>query len=194
MPAAGIRISMTRVHMIFRTILHTLISRFGRRLGHYDIARTRFRVLPTDLDIFKHMNNGVYLSIFDIGRFDLLQRNGVWKIFNDHGWYPVVASETITFRKSLTLWTRFTVESRILGFDAKAVYVEQRAVVNGEIYAQAFIRGRFLSKKGGVVGIDDLLDAVGPVPQGDGVPAWLLQWGADAALPATRAPAPSVWE
>ena len=194
MPRAPIVASMAQVHMLFRTLLHTLISRFGRRLGHYDVARTRFCVLPTDLDIFKHMNNGVYLSIFDIGRFDLLQRSGVWKVFNDRGWYPVVASETITFRKSLTLWTRFTVESRILGFDAKAVYVEQRAIVNGEIYAQAFIRGRFLSRKGGTVGIDDLLDAVGPVPHDDTLPEWLVQWGADAALPPTRAAAPSVWE
>lgn len=185
---------MAPVHMLFRTLLHTLISRFGRRLGHYDIARTRFRVMPTDLDIFKHMNNGVYLSIFDIGRFDLLQRSGVWQIFKERGWYPVVASETITFRKSLTLWTPFTVESRILGYDAKAVYVEQRAVVDGEIYAQAFIRGRFLSRKGGTIGIDDLLHAVGPVPHDDTMPEWLVQWGADAALPPTRAAAPSVWK
>jgi acyl-CoA thioesterase FadM len=179
--------------MLFRTILHSFLSRFGRRLAYYDVAHTRFRVLPTDLDILRHMNNGVYLSIFDIGRFDLLKRNGVWKIFIDHGWYPVVVSETISFRKSLTLWQRFTVESRILGFDAKAVYVEQRAVVDGEIYAQAFIRGRFLSRKGGTVAIDDLLAAVDTDPAGAGVPEWLLQWGADAALPATRAAAPSVW-
>jgi Predicted thioesterase len=179
--------------MLFRTMLHALISRFGRRLGHYDVARTRFRVLPTDLDILRHMNNGVYLSIFDIGRFDLLQRSGIWQIFKREGWYPVVASETITFRKSLTLWRRFTVESRILGFDEKAVYLEQRAVVDGEIYSQAFIRGRFLKRTGGTVSVLELLDAVGVVPAGDGVPEWLARWGADAALPATRAAAPSVW-
>jgi acyl-CoA thioesterase FadM len=179
--------------MLFRTLLHTLISRFGRRLHHYDVAVTRFRVLPTDLDIFKHMNNGVYLSIFDIGRFDLLKRSGVWKIFTDRGWYPVVASETITFRKSLTLGTRFVVESRIIGYDEKAVFVEQRAVVNGEIYAQAYIRGRFLSRAGGTVGIEDLLAAVGPTPTDALVPEWLVTWGADAALPPTRAEAPSVW-
>jgi len=184
---------MTHVHLLFRTMLHALLSRFGRRLGHYDVARTRFRVLPTDLDILKHMNNGVYLSIFDVGRFDLLARNGVWAIFTRNGWYPVVASETITFRKSLTLWQRFTVESRILGYDAKAVFVEQRAVVDGEIYAQAYIRGRILKRGGGTVSVKDLLDAVGTVPPGDGVPEWLIQWGADAALPATRADAPSIW-
>ncbi len=179
--------------MIFRTMLHALLSRFGRRLGHWDVATTRFRVLPTDLDILKHMNNGVYLSIADIGRFDLLTRNGVWAIFGQRGWYPVVASETISFRKSLELWQRFVVESRILGFDEKAVYLEQRFVVNGEIYTQAFIRARFLKRGGGVVTIAELLDAVGPSPSENPVPEWLLQWGVDAALPSTRADAPSVW-
>ncbi len=179
--------------MIFRTMLHALISRFGARLGHWDVARTRFRVLPTDLDILKHMNNGVYLSIADIGRFDLLTRSGVWAIFKERGWYPVVASETISFRKSLELWQPFVVESRILGFDARAVYVEQRFTVNGEIYTQAFIRGRFLKRSGGIVTNDELLDAVGVAPSDVSVPEWLVQWGADAALPSTKAEAPSVW-
>ena len=179
--------------MLFRTMLHALLSRFGPRLGHWDVARTRFRVLPTDLDILKHMNNGVYLSIADIGRFDLLVRNGVWAIFKQRGWYPVVASETISFRKSLQLGQAFIVESRILGFDEKAVYVEQRFVVDGEIYTQAFIRGRFLKRGGGVVTIAELLYAVGPSPSDVTVPEWLIEWGANAALPSTRAEAPSVW-
>jgi acyl-CoA thioesterase FadM len=173
-------------------MLHALISRFGKRLGHWDVARTNFRVLPTDLDILKHMNNGVYLSIADIGRFDLLTRTGVWAIFTKRGWYPVVASETISFRKSLELWQPFVVESRILGFD-EAVFVEQRFTVDGEIYTQAFIRGRFLKRGGGVVTIQELLDAVGPAPTDVTVPEWLIEWGADAALPSTRAEAPSVW-
>ena len=185
--------------MFFRTLLHTLLSRSGPRLGHYDVTRTRFLTLPTDMDILRHMNNGVYLSIMDIARFDMLQRNGVWAIFSKRGWYPVVVSETISFRKSLTLWQRFTVESRILGFDSKAVYVEQRFVRPGadgapEIYAQGYIRGRFLKRTGGVVGIDELIDAVGAVPEDSIVPEWLLEWSTDVAMPATRAPAPSVWE
>ena len=146
--------------MIFRTMLHALLSRFGPRLQHWDVARTRFRVLPTDLDILKHMNNGVYLSIMDIARLDLLHRTGIWPIFTARGWYTVVVSETISFRKSLTVGQRFTVESRILGFDEKAVYVEQRFVRpdadgNPEILALGFIRGRFLKRSGGVVGIEE---------------------------------------
>jgi acyl-CoA thioesterase FadM len=190
--------------MFFRTLLHSLLSRFGARLGHYDVARTRFITLPTDQDILRHMNNGVYLSIMDIARFDMLHRTGIWAIFQAKGWYPVVVSETISFRKSLTIGQRFTVESRILGFDEKAVYVEQRFVrpVEGpgaaagdvEVYARGFIRGRFLKRTGGVVTISELTDAVGAVPAGVTVPDWLLEWSGDVAMPGTRAPAPSIWE
>lgn len=185
--------------MFFRTLLHSLISRFGPRLGHYDVVNTRFRVLPTDQDILRHMNNGVYLSIMDIARFDMLHRTGVWATFVEKGWYPVVVAETISFRKSLQLWQRFTIESRILGFDSKAVYVEQRFVrpdADGqpEIYAQGFIRGRFLKRGGGVVSIDELTEALGVAPADVTVPEWLLAWSDEVTLPGTRAPAPSLWE
>ena len=184
--------------MFFRTLLHVLfLSRRKPDLDHYEVAHTNFVTLPTDLDINRHMNNGVYFSIMDVARFDMLVRNGVWTIMREKGWYPVVASETITFRKSLSLWQRFTIESRILGFDDKAVYVEQRFVRPGaggvpEVFAQGFIRGRFLRKTGGIVPVPELIEAFGTV-EGEGLPGWIERWGADVALPATRAEAPSVW-
>ena len=71
------------------------------RLGIWDTARTPFRVLPTDLDLLRHMNNGTYLTLMDLGRMDLMLRSGVWKIVSDQGWYPVVAGQTISYRRSL---------------------------------------------------------------------------------------------
>ena len=101
------------MHMLFRTLLHVLfLARRKPSLGHYEIARTRFITLPTDLDINRHMNNGVYFSIMDVARFDMLVRNGVWKMMRDNDWYPVVASETITFRKSLQLRDRIQTQTR----------------------------------------------------------------------------------
>ncbi len=47
-----------------------------------------FRVLPTDLDVLGHMNNGVYLSIMDLGRMDLLQRSGIWSRLFGAGIFP----------------------------------------------------------------------------------------------------------
>src|SRR6188768_2236585 len=130
--------------MIFRTALQWFRSRRRSKLGVHEVGRTQFRVLPTDLDVLNHMNNGVYLSIMDLGRMDLLVRSGAWAQFSKFGYYPVVSSETITFRKSLQPWQRFTLETRMAGYDAKAAYIVQRFVVDGEIYAEAFVRGRFL--------------------------------------------------
>ncbi|GAB3615763.1 thioesterase family protein [Okibacterium endophyticum] len=186
------------MHMMFRTILTFWLARRrmrrGRALGHYDVGRIRLTTLPTDLDLMMHMNNGVYLSIFDLGRFDLLIRSGLWDIFTERGWYPVVRNETISFRKSLKLWQRFTVESRVIGFDDRSVFIEQRIVVKGEIYTKAHIRGRFLKKSGGSVSIDELIDAVGGMPENARIEEWMVRWSADVSLPSTKDPAPSAWD
>jgi len=182
------------VHFFFRTLFQRIRSTFRSRLGMWDVASTPFRVLPTDLDVLRHMNNGVYLSLLDIGRLDLMLRSGMWPLLSARGWYPVVVSETISFRRSLQLWQRFEIETRVLGFDEKAIYVEQRFVVAGEIYAQAFIRARFLKKAGGTVTVPELTALAGDAPDGRSLPSWVSEWGVAAQLPPSKAGAPSVWE
>lgn len=179
--------------MFFRTTLHILFARRAPRLGVHDVARLRLRVLPTDLDVLGHLNNGVYLSLMDLGRLALLVRAGIWPIFTRLGYYPVVAAETIAFRKSLQPWQRYVLETRIVGYDDRSVFVEQRFVVDGEIFAQSFVRGRFLKKSGGVVSMQELEQATGIDTAAHAAPEWLVRWAADVALPSTRNPAPSDW-
>ncbi|MDO9396173.1 MAG: acyl-CoA thioesterase [Herbiconiux sp.] len=183
------------MHFFLRTLLQSFRSRFRSPLGVWDVAATPFRVLPTDLDVLRHMNNGVYLSILDLGRLDLMVRCGLWRVLQQRGWYPVVVSETISFRRSLELGQRFQVQTRVLGFDDKALFVEQRFVVGGEIYARAYIRARFVKRSGGTVTVSELqeLPGVGAPPEDGRLPEWLVQWGRDAQLPPSRAAAPNVW-
>jgi len=178
---------------MFRTLLLIRAARRRSALGIHDVASTPFRVLPTDIDFLRHMNNGVYLSIMDLGRIDLLVRAGAWAQFEKLGYYPVVASETITFRRSLELWQRFEVETRVAGYDEKAVYIEQRFVVDGEIYAQAFVRGRFLKRSGGTVSLPELASALEVDISELTLPEWIGRWADDVALPPSRASAPSTW-
>lgn len=179
--------------MIFRTFLVWLRRGRGPKLGIHDVGRLDLRVMPTDLDVLGHMNNGVYLSIMDLGRMDAMQRSGAWGAIANAGFYPVAASETISFRKSLQPWQRFTLETRIVGYDAKAVFVEQRFVVGGEIYAQGFVRARFLKRSGGTVSLDELAAVTGADITEVSLPEWLGRWADDVALPASRAAAPSDW-
>jgi acyl-CoA thioesterase FadM len=185
------------VNVIWRTLLVVLSARRrvrrGKTLDPASVSSVTLTTLPTDIDILRHMNNGRYLSLFDLGRWDLLIRTGLFDAMNERGWYAVVSSETITFRKSLQLWQRFEVQSRFIGHDDKAVFLEHRAVVRGEVYARAIVRSRMLRRSGGTVSNEELFAAVG---KPEGVPeidAWVHDWAAASALPPTRAAAPSVW-
>ena len=185
------------MNVIWRTLLVMITARRRAkrqgRLGPTEIGRVRLTTLPTDIDLLRHMNNGRYLSLFDLGRWDLLVRTGLWDVMQRRGWYAVVSSETVTFRKSLELWQRFDIESRMVGHDDKAVYLEHRAVVGGEVYARVIVRARLMKRSGGTLTHEELFSAVG-YPDGIAeVDAWVHDWAAASALPPTRADAPSVW-
>jgi len=185
------------VNVIWRTLLvilqARLRSRRGEALDASAVSRIRLTTLPTDLDILRHMNNGRYLSLFDLGRWDLLIRTGLFDAMKERGWYAVVSSETVTFRKSLQLWQRFDVESRFVGHDDKAVFLEHRAVVDGEVYARVIVRSRMLRRSGGTVSNEELFAAVGRPAGLPEVEPWIHDWASDSALPSTKKPAPSIW-
>lgn len=158
-----------------------------------DVGTIALRVVPTDLDVLGHMNNGVYFSLMDLGRMDLMIRSGVWERMRAKGYYPVMANETMTFRKSLQPWQRFELQTRIAGVDSKAVYAEQRFVVDGEIYTQAMTRARFLKKSGGTVTLAELSELIGFDVSTVPAPEWVHGWASNVALPTTREQAPSEW-
>lgn len=180
--------------MFFRLVWLSIRARFGERIQPTDVARTTFRVWPTDLDVLMHMNNGVYLSIMDLGRIDLMARSGAWPRLQKLGYYPVVVSSTITYRRSLEPWQKFIVESAIIGLDDKAGYVEQRFVRDGEIHARAIVKARFLRKSGGTVPMHELAELFGLDPANHPLPEWVREWSTRAALPTRHEPAPSTWE
>jgi acyl-CoA thioesterase FadM len=140
------------------------------------------------------MNNGIYLTLLDLARFDLLKRARTWQKLKSHKVHPVVVQESITFRKSLTPWLKFQIETKILGWDEQAFFVGQRFVVNGEIYAEAVVKLRFLRSPRGTPTPAEINELAGgwdaPVPV---LPDWVVQWDKAAALPKGKEPAQSDW-
>ncbi|AWB85678.1 acyl-CoA thioesterase [Mycetocola zhujimingii] len=187
------------MNLLWRTILHFWMSKRAHRrdsdgLHPYDVFSTSYRVLPTDIDYLGHLNNGRYLSIADLGRFDMLIRSGLWAEMQRLGWYPVVQSLTISYRKSLLPWKKFDVETRFMGFDDRAVYVEQRFVYEGEIYARLHMKGRFLKRAGGHVSVEEIRQLAGDPRDDSEIEGWIHSWASDVALPSVKSPAPSVWD
>ena len=164
------------MNLYFRLLLFMIRVRFRSRLGIWDTSHVTFRVNPLDLDLQRHMNNGRYLSLMDLGRMDLMLRSRFWQRITGQGWYPVVAGQTITYRRSLLLWERFDLASRVIGHDDRWIYMEQVFRRDGKVVADAIVRARFLRRAGGSVPIDEVLELVRPLPEHLVVPQWVTEW------------------
>lgn len=119
------------------------------------------RVLPHDLDFMCHMNNARYLRECDFARFAHCTRNGLFGAARALNATMVVGATTIRYRRSLALGEAFELRTRIVSWDEKSFYIEQRFVskTDGFISAvmlcrQNVIRGNpqkildFLCKRG----------------------------------------------
>lgn len=178
----GIAPTLGAVNLYGRLVLLFLRWRGREPLNLWDTAVTRFRVVPTDLDVLLHMNNGRYLTLMDLGRMDLMLRSGFWATVRARGWYPVVAGQTITYRRSLGLGQRFDLHTRVLGFDDRWIFLSQTFRRGETVVAHAVVRARFLKESGGSVTHDELFGLVGDAPELE-LPAWLADWTAATKIP-----------
>jgi len=87
-----------------RLLILLMVSPFRKSVLPTGPCVTPFHVWPNDLDVFMHMNNGAYLTIMDLARTDMMMRSGLVKKAAKRRWYPVVAAETIRFKRSLKLF------------------------------------------------------------------------------------------
>ena len=162
---------------LFLRLIWLILTQSRRpRLDIMGTSETPLRVFPNDLDIFMHVNNGVYLTYADLGRTDLMLRSGTFKRVRERGWYPVAAEASIRYRKSLTLGQRFIIRTRIAGWDDRAIYLEQDFMHGDTLVAQAFIDARFLVKGGGKVSVSELLEYLNIDPQPPEMPVAMQRW------------------
>ena len=56
------------MNLYFRLLLFMLRVRRRSRLSIWDTSHVTFRVNPADLDVQRHMNNGRYLTLMDLGQ------------------------------------------------------------------------------------------------------------------------------
>ena len=189
------RASGDLVKLWFR-ILYVLISwRTRPKVRIDEVSRITLRVWPSDLDIYNHMNNGIFLTLMDIGRFDQGLRSGFWQQWNKKGWFPIVVNSTISYRKALLPWQKFTIETKVIGWDDVAYFIEQRFVRDGEIYARAIMRGRFLKRSWGTLTPQEVMEGSGGWPgERPQLPKWVEHWAKECQLPKGKEPAPSLWD
>jgi acyl-CoA thioesterase FadM len=181
------------MNLIFR-LVYTALAALGRkRLGTLDESVVRLTVLPADLDVNGHMNNGRYLTLMDLGRVDLLIRLGIVRAMRINRWSGVVASVAVSFRRALNPLQRYDVTSRLLCWDERWFFMEQRFTRGGELAAYAIVKIQF-SSRAGRLRPQQVIGATGSDVESPPVPQAVLEWqdaenrlvagGQPAAIPA----------
>jgi acyl-CoA thioesterase FadM len=146
--------------------------------GPFDTSTTVLRVHPGDLDLYVHVNNGSYLQMMDVARSNLLGDLGGLPRLKARGWYPVVAASTMSYKRSLQLFEKVTLSTRLLGWDERVVYLEQVFSVGDSFRARGWVAGRFLAKDGSRVAPAAVVEALvdGEAPPSPALPDDVAAW------------------
>lgn len=159
------------------------LARRQPKLGLFDTHVSRHICWPWDLDPWMELNNGRTLTLYDLGRLPLSRRTGVERVLRDRGWGLTVAGSSVRYRRRVTMFTRLTMHSRCLGWDARFLYMDQSMWAGEECTSQALIRSAIVSKAG-IVPPAQLAEAMGVAPESPALPDWVLAWSqAEATRP-----------
>lgn len=148
------------MYVFFRLIRALLRARSAPRQDPRGEFRIKLRVYPNDLDSNLHVNNGRYLTLFDIGRFDLVMRSGLWTVMRKNKWYPVLSGAAIRFKASLEAFETVDLVTRLVYWDEKWIYIEHRLEKGGRVAAKGMVKGIFRGPEGNVA-VARLLEGMG---------------------------------
>jgi acyl-CoA thioesterase FadM len=103
----------------------------------------------TDIDPFMHMNNGKYLREMDYARYDLFVRSNLYARYKN----TVVGAIVIRYRRAISVLTPLKIESKIVWYDDKSFYVQQRIIslLDGFVRSDALLKMTSGSGKTGII-------------------------------------------
>ncbi|MFO6466156.1 acyl-CoA thioesterase [Jannaschia sp. KMU-145] len=144
-------------------------------LGLRDVHVSHHRCWPWDLDGFMEMNNGRTLTLYDLGRFGAGVRMGLSGVLREKRWGLAVAGTSVRYRKRVTAFQKIEMRTRVVGWDARFVYIVQDMWVAGTCCSQALLRTAVVAG-GRAVPTTEVLTAMGEDAAPPALPDWVAAW------------------
>ena len=130
--------------------------------------------LPVDLDVWMELNNGRTLTLYDLGRIPLVRRVGILDMLKQNGWSFTIAGCSVRYRKRVTVFNKLEMRSKIVGYDARFLYIVQSMWHKGEATSSALLR---LAVTGnGIVPSDVWTKTLGKPDWNPTLPDWVQAW------------------
>lgn len=164
------------MNLYLRLIWTVLRAWWLPKLLIIDPFEREFRVLPTDIDINLHMNNGRFLTITDLMIVEFFARTGFLKTLVQNNWKPVIGGSIITYRRQLKLGRKYKLSYHWAGCDEHWNYFSFRfSTLDGTVCAAGYSKGAVLSRDGLVANelSFEKLGHSGPLPE---LPDAVLRW------------------
>ncbi|HKK96847.1 MAG TPA: acyl-CoA thioesterase [Marivita sp.] len=146
------------------------IGLFGTYVSHH-------RCWPWDIDMWMELNNGRTLTLFDLGRIPLAQKNGLLDVIRRERWGLTMAGVVVRYRRRIRTFEKIEMRSRLICWDDRFFYIEQSMwKTNGECANHAVYRSA-VTDKSGIVQADRVAKALGlegiTSPE---MPKWVALW------------------
>lgn len=160
-------------------LLALVLFRDRRRVGILETTRVRIRVWPNDLDLNRHVNNGRYLTLADLGRIDFFLRTGLMLEARRQAAYPIVGDAFAKFRRELRVFQTCEIQSRLVGWDDRWGFFEHRFLREGRVIGVVAIRGLFRNAQGPIKP-GALFESLGAPEHSPPLPDWVQSWNSSA--------------
>ncbi len=143
--------------------------------GIFDTVSMEFRVGLLDLDMNLHLSNHKYLRFMDRCRLEQAVVSGLLHRMMEARCNSVVANTEISYIRELRPYQHFQVHTRILGWDDKYVYYDQRFQSQSKLHTHALLR--VVNMYGGkAVSPATVQDITGLALQSPALPEYVQQW------------------
>ena len=139
---------------------------------------------PWDLDLWKELNNGRTLTLFDLGRIPLAKRSGLAKVILDNRWGMTVAGVSVRYRLRIRIFHKVEMRSRAIGWDNRFLYLEQSMWnQKGECTTHGLYRIAVTGPHG-IVSPEMVAEKSGISVESPALPDWVQAWiDAEASRP-----------
>lgn len=147
-----------------------------------------FRVLPNDIDINGHMNNGRYLTVVDLMLIEYFVRTGFAQTMLKNSWKPMSGGSFVTYRKGLQPFQAYSLSFTLDAADAHWNYMRfEFRKRDGTLCAAGYMKGAVVGKQGLMTNAQSY-QAAGHALDAKALPVHVAQWiQAEASLMASVA-------
>ena len=137
------------MNLYFRLVLTIIRALLSKRIRCDENSVSKWRVLPNDIDVYGHMNNGRYLTLISLAAIEAVIRTGLLKSSLKRGYLFIWDQSQVRWQRPLKLFEKFTIEVQMLYCEGRYLYATGIFVkTNGKIAAEINYRCCLKSRKG----------------------------------------------